>query len=137
MILYNGLTLAYIGDAYYEMLVRQYCLNQGYTLVNDLHNNSVRYTNSKSQALAANVMYDNFYTEEEQKIFKRGRNQTASHKPKNSDVQTYNKSTGFEAVIGYLYLDKNWKRIEEIFAFSINAIDKNYEENKAIDDKEQ
>ncbi|MDT8337240.1 MAG: ribonuclease III domain-containing protein [Candidatus Izemoplasmatales bacterium] len=136
MILYNGLTLAYIGDSYYEMRVRQYCLDQGYTLVNDLHNLAIRYTNSKSQALAANSMYDNFYTEEEQKIFKRGRNQTASHKPKNSDVQTYNKSTGFEAVIGYLYLDKNWDRLDEIFAFSINVIDKNFEENKIINDKE-
>ena len=70
MILYNGLTLAYIGDAYYEMWIRNYGLTLGLTLVNDLHNLAIRYTNSKSQAQAAYYLIDNIYTEEELKIFK-------------------------------------------------------------------
>ncbi|MFA7075058.1 MAG: ribonuclease III domain-containing protein [Candidatus Izemoplasmatales bacterium] len=129
MILFNGLTLAYIGDAYYEMRVRQHSLDLGLTLVNDLHNLTVKYTNSKSQALAANLLIEEFYSEEEIKIFKRGRNQTAKHKPKNVDVGTYNKSTGFEAVIGYLYLEKNWERLEQILEFTFEVIDKSYEES--------
>lgn len=128
MILYNGLTLAYVGDAYYEMWVRQYCLSKGFTLVNDLHNLAVSYTNSKSQAIAADQLINELYTEDEQKIYKRGRNQTATHKPKNADVGTYNKSTGFEAVIGYLYLEKNWERLEVILNFSVEVIEKNREE---------
>ncbi|MDD3129058.1 MAG: ribonuclease III domain-containing protein [Candidatus Izemoplasmatales bacterium] len=125
MILYNGLTLAYIGDAYFEMRIRNLGLSSGLTLVNDLHNFSIKYTNSKSQALAAHILYEEVYTEEEKKIFKRGRNQNASHKPKNSDVQTYNKSTGFEAVIGYLYLEENWNRLDYIFNKTIEIVDKN------------
>lgn len=132
MILYNGLTLAYIGDAYYEMLVRDYCLNQGFTLVNDLHNLAVKYTNSVSQAFAAKALYDEFYTEDEKKIYKRGRNQNSTHKPKNADIQTYNSSTGFEAVIGYLYLEKSYSRIKEIFSFTISLIDKKNVDNKVI-----
>ncbi len=125
MILYNGLTLAYVGDAYYEMWIRDYVIKQGFTLVNDLHNQAIRYTQSTAQALAAMRLYDEFYTEEEQRIFKRGRNQSASHKPKNADVQTYNKSTGFEAVIGYLYLSKDLKRIDEIIKFAVRVIEEN------------
>lgn len=125
MILYNGLTLAYLGDAYYEMYIREYGLTQGLTLVNDLHNLAIKYTNSNAQAKAAEALIAEVYSEDELKIFKRGRNQTASHKPKNSDVATYNKSTGFEAVIGYLYLDKNWDRLKVILEFSISEIDKN------------
>ncbi len=125
MILYNGLTLAYVGDAYYEMWIRDYVIKQGFTLVNDLHNQAIKYTQSTAQALAAMRLYDEFYTEEEQKIFKRGRNQSASHKPKNADVQTYNKSTGFEAVIGYLYLSKDLIRIDEIIKYAVKVIEEN------------
>lgn len=130
MILYNGLTLAYIGDGYYEMWIRQYCLSKGYTLVNDLHNLAVSYTNAKAQAYVATILNNDFYTDGEIKIFKRGRNQTATHKPKNSDVTTYNKSTGFEAVIGYLYLDKNFERLNEILNFTVSMIEKNLAEIK-------
>jgi ribonuclease-3 family protein len=128
MILYNGLTLAYIGDAYYEMWIRNYGLTLGLTLVNDLHNLAIRYTNSKSQAQAAYYLIDNIYTEEELKIFKRGRNQNSTHKPKNADIATYNNSTGFEAVVGYLYLSENWTRLEEILQISIKAINNVFEE---------
>ncbi|HPE00256.1 MAG TPA: ribonuclease III domain-containing protein [Bacillota bacterium] len=125
MILYNGLTLAYIGDAYYEMWIRKYGLSLGFTLVNDLHNIAVKYTNAKSQALIARYLIDAVYTEEEIKIYKRGRNQTATHKPKNADVSTYNTATGFEAVIGYLYLKDEFARLEEILKIAVEIVDKN------------
>ncbi|MDY0023553.1 MAG: ribonuclease III domain-containing protein [Candidatus Izemoplasmatales bacterium] len=124
MILYNGLTLAYIGDSYYEMWIRDYCLSKGYTLVNDLHNMAIGYTGSVYQAIAAAALLNDFYTEEEIKIYKRGRNQNATHKPKNADVKTYNMSTGFEAVIGYLYLKKDFERLENILTFAVLAIEK-------------
>ena len=99
MILYNGLTLAYIGDAYYELWIRDYCLQKGDTLVRDLHKRAILYTQATAQALAANKLVEEFYSEAEISIFKRGRNHSATHKPKNADVQTYNKS------LNYRFLD--------------------------------
>ncbi len=127
MILYNGLTLAYIGDAYYELWIRDYCLQKGDTLVRDLHKRAILYTQATAQALAANKLVEEFYSEAEISIFKRGRNHSATHKPKNADVQTYNKSTGFEAVIGYLYLEKKFDRLEAIFNFAVQVIEENKE----------
>lgn len=124
MILYNGLTLAYIGDAYYELWIRNYCLNKGKALVKDLHNCAICFTQATSQAEAAYALINNVYTDEEKQIFKRGRNQSATHKPKNADVNTYNQSTGFEAVIGYLYLKENFKRIETILKYTVEIIEK-------------
>lgn len=126
MIQYNGLTLAYLGDAIYELKIRTYLLNRGFSKVHDLHQNAIRYTNSSSQSLAALSMMDSYYTEKEKLIFKRGRNQSASHKPKNVDVQTYNQSTGFEAVIGYLYLDKAYERMDEIIQKAIELINDSF-----------
>ena len=134
MILYNGLTLAYIGDAYYEMWIRKYGLSLGFTLVNDLHNISVRYTNANAQAVAARYLIDEVFTEEEVKIYKRGRNQTATHKPKNADVSTYNTATGFEAVIGYLFLQEDFSRLETILKKAVETVDKDV--NKALEKKE-
>jgi len=114
VIQYNGLTLAYLGDAIYELKIREYLLGQGLTKVHDLHQNAVLFTNSLSQSKAALEMMDGFYTEKEVQVFKRGRNQSATHKPKNVDVQTYNQSTGFEAVIGYLYLANLTERMNEV-----------------------
>ncbi len=122
MILYNGLTLAYLGDAIYELKIREYLLDQGLTKVNDLHQAAIQYTNSQSQSLAALRMIDDFYSESEINIYKRGRNQSSTHKPKNSDIQTYNQSTGFEAVIGYLYLDQKKERMNQIIVKSIEII---------------
>lgn len=122
MIQLNGLTLAYIGDAVYEMKIREYLIDKGLTKVGELHQNAIQYTQANSQALAALKMTTDFYTEKEIDIFKRGRNQSASHKPKNTDVQTYNQSTGFEAVIGYLYLDKSFERVDEVIARTIEII---------------
>lgn len=114
MIQLNGLTLAYIGDAYYELRVREYLLSKKLTKVNDLHKTAIKYTSAVNQAKATKVLLEKFYTEEEISIYKRGRNQNSSHKPKNADIATYNTSTGFEAVIGYYYLENNQSRLNEI-----------------------
>ncbi|MGE4572144.1 MAG: Mini-ribonuclease 3 [Candidatus Izemoplasmatales bacterium] len=122
MILYNGLTLAYLGDAIYELSIRNYLLSEGLTKVNDLHQACIQYTKSQSQSHVVLQMLDGFLSEEEIAIYKRGRNQSSTHKPKNTDIQTYNQSTGFEAVIGYLYLDHKKDRMQEIIDKSIEII---------------
>ncbi|XFA98238.1 Mini-ribonuclease 3 [Candidatus Izemoplasma sp. B36] len=124
MIQYNGLTLAYIGDAYYELKIREYLLLKNVTKVNALHQNAIKFTSAINQAKAVTYLIDNFYTEKELSIFKRGRNQSATHKPKNTDVQTYNKSTGFEAVIGYLYLANDSTRLNELINYTIEILEK-------------
>lgn len=123
MILQNGLTLAYIGDAYYELAVRKYLIEKKLTKVNDLHKNAIKFTSANNQAKACKVLLEEVFTEEEIKIYKRGRNQTSTHKPKNSNIATYNMSTGFEAVIGYHYLDSNEKRLNELISKTIDILE--------------
>ncbi len=123
MIQYNGLTLAYIGDAYYELRIREYLLEKKLTKVNDLHNAAIKFTSAVNQAKAAIALLERFYNEEEVLIFKRGRNQNSSHKPKNADVQTYNKATGFESVIGYLYLQHNQDRLDQLINMTIQILE--------------
>lgn len=123
MIMFNGLTLAYMGDAYYELKVREHLLEKGFIKVNDLHQNAIKYTSAVNQAKAAMYLFDNFYNEQEINIFKRGRNQNSSHKPKNADVQTYNKATGFEAVIGFLFLSNDFARLTELIETTIKKLE--------------
>ena len=121
MIQENGLTLAYIGDAIYELKIREYLLTQNYTKVNDLHKHAIRYTSAISQAQITDYLMPNL-SEEEIEYYKRGRNTGGTHKPKNASLNDYRKATGFEALIGYLYLIKNIDRMEELINISINFI---------------
>ncbi len=125
MNLNNGLSLAYIGDAYYELRIRMHLLAKGLTKVNDLHKQAITYTSAKGQTLAMEALLDFDLTEEEEKIFKRGRNAESTRKPKNTDLATYHKATGFEALLGYLYLEGKSDRLEEIFNKCIKTIEEN------------
>jgi len=110
---YNGVTLAYIGDAYYELLIREALLDRGLVKVENLHNSAVSYTSAEGQKIALDKIYDSL-TEEEISYFKRGRNQNTNRKARNADLATYKQATGFEALIGHLYLSKNFSRLEEL-----------------------
>ncbi len=109
----NNLVLAYLGDAAYELYIREHLINTGLTNVNDLQNASLNYVSAKSQRCILEHLENlNIFTEEEQKIIKRGRN-ASSHKSKNSDIITYKKATGLECLLGYLYIN-NKNRFKEI-----------------------
>lgn len=111
----NGLALAYMGDAVLEIYVRHHLLKQGMTKPNDLHKHSSRYVSAKVQASMLFALEEqDFFTEEEKAVLRRGRNAKSGTVPKNTDVQTYRYSTAFEAVIGYLFLEKKEARLEEI-----------------------
>ena len=118
--LLNGLSLAYIGDAIYEVYIREYILSLGYSNVNRLHKKACEFTSGVSQSKFIRYFLDNnILTEEEQSIYKRGRNSHNHSVRKNIDIQSYMEATGFEAVIGYLYINQNPERIKELIKICI------------------
>ena len=111
----NVLALAYLGDSVYEVYIREKLINKGINNVDKLQTKSVKYVSAKGQAKILDELIDNdFLSEEEIEIVKRGRNYKRSSHPKNTDIITYKCSTGFETLIGYLYLT-NRDRLKEVF----------------------
>ena len=115
----NNLVLAYLGDAVYEVWIREYLINKNICNVNDLNKESLKYVSAISQVKHLSRLIDNnFLTSDEVDIVKRGRN-ASSHGKKNVDIVTYKKSTGLEALIGYLKLNKKEERINEIMNYIV------------------
>ena len=111
----NVITLAYLGDSVYEVYIREYLINKGIVYVVDLQKEAIKYVSAKSQAKILDYLVNNNYlSEEEVNIVKRGRNYKRDSHPKNTDIITYKKSTGFECLVGYLYLSRNINRLDEI-----------------------
>jgi ribonuclease-3 family protein len=119
----SGNTLAYLGDSVFELAVREYLISKGVTRVDDLHKQAIVYTSANGQMNAFDLLEPNL-TEQELNIFKRGRNGESTRKPKNASLATYQKATGFEARVGYLYLEKEHERLQEIFHFVFEHITK-------------
>lgn len=112
----NVITLAYIGDAVYELYIRESFLKKGITKVEELQKEVTKYVSAKGQAkILKELIQKEELTEEEIEIVKRGRNYKRSIHPKYTDLGTYKLSTGFETLIGYLYLDNQKERLNEIF----------------------
>ena len=109
----SPLTLAYIGDAAFEILVRSEILDLRKN-PNKLHKESIKYVRAKGQRELFEKI-ENQLTEEEFKIFKRGRNAKSHTVPKNADPIDYRIATGVEALFGYLYLLKRYERIRDLF----------------------
>lgn len=108
----STLALAYLGDAVLEIKVREYTLKTNKIKMHALHQSSVSYVNARSQSMVYDKIQDDL-TPEELNILKKGRN-AKKNVPKNISVVDYRKSTGLEALLGYLYLLKKNKRIDEI-----------------------
>ncbi|MGI6605719.1 MAG: Mini-ribonuclease 3 [Peptococcia bacterium] len=113
------LVLAYIGDAVYELYVRTHLVAQGKLKVNMLHHASTALVNAGAQARFVHLLED-VLTDEEKGIVRRGRNVKTNHVPKNADMIDYHLSTGFEALIGYLFLAGQEERLEQIMAVLFN-----------------
>lgn len=109
----NNLVLAYLGDAVFELHIRNYLITSGIGKVNELQTASLNYVSAKSQRrILEDLINENYLTEDEIVIVNRGRN-ASSHSSKTTDIITYKKSTGFECLIGYLYKN-NIERCNEI-----------------------
>ncbi len=112
--LYSPLTLAFLGDSVYELMVRSAIVGCGNTSVKLLHSAKIQLVCAFFQARAAERLMDSF-TEQEHRIFLRGRNATGNTVPHNASPADYRKATGLESVFGYLHLTGNTGRLEELF----------------------
>ena len=113
--LLNSLSLAYVGDAVLDQYVRTYIILKLQSKPNRLHQEAKRFVSAKSQAATLETLIAaNWFTEEETDILKRGRNAKSYTKAKNTDVQTYRKSSALEAVIGFLYLEGQEERLDTL-----------------------
>ncbi|WP_277668255.1 Mini-ribonuclease 3 [Caproiciproducens galactitolivorans] len=110
----SPLTLAFIGDGVFDLLVRERLVCQGNCPVNALHKSAVAQVCCKAQAEASKKLLP-LLTEEETEVFRRGRNAHVNHVPKNSSIADYHAATAFEALFGYIYLTGNMERLREIF----------------------
>lgn len=116
--LYSPLTLAYLGDAVFELLVREYLVQKGNVSSNKLHHEAVLIVRCKAQSEAADSLMP-IFTDEERAIFLRGRNANPNSIPKKADRADYHRATGLEAVFGYLHLKNKNERIRELFELII------------------
>jgi ribonuclease III family protein len=114
----NGTTLAYMGDAVMEQFVREHLIRNGQIKPNRLHVSATKFVSAKAQAgMVVQLLEENYFTEEEIAVIKRGRNANQGTVPKNTDVQTYRHATSFEAIIGYLHLLNQHERLKEIMEY--------------------
>ncbi len=115
---YSPLLLAYVGDAVYEVAVRTALIKSGNLPVNQLHSMAKGFVSAASQS-ARMEKIEGILSENEMRIFKRGRNAKSATVPKNADVGDYRRATGFEALVGYLYLKGEFERLYELLNISI------------------
>ena len=110
----SPLVLAYIGDAVFELFVRTLVLSKGNAPVNKMHKCSREIVKAKGQS---NMYFkiEDMLTEEEQGVFRRGRNAKSHTMPKNADLMDYKHATGLEALFGYLYLQGKIERLTALF----------------------
>lgn len=119
---YSPLTLAYIGDAIFDVVIRSILVNKGNTAVNKLHQRASYIVKAPTQAKMAAALMEEF-TEEEADWYRRGRNSKPHTKAKNATTMDYLEATGFEAVMGYLYLTGDMDRICELVNLGIEHLE--------------
>lgn len=119
----SPLTLAYLGDTVYESFIREHLIKQNCNKkVNDLHKTAIKYVKAKAQATIIHNLIDELY-EDEVRIYKKGRNQKSHTSAKNADIVDYKCATGFEALIGYVYLLEDYDRLNFLIKKSIEIIE--------------
>lgn len=123
---FNTSTLAYLGDAVFEVIIREKIVTEKPGDVDRAHHTAVRYVSAAGQARAAKAMIaEGFLTEEEERIYKRARNHRSMSRPQNADPREYKIATGFEALLGFLYLSDDRQRLREIAAEAVRIVDGN------------
>ncbi len=115
----SALRLAYMGDAVFEVYIRRFLMEQSLEPVGRLHKASVQYVKASAQASFYHLIEPRL-TEGERAVMRRGRNAKSAMVPRKADINDYRKATGFEALIGFLYLNGETKRLEEVMEWIFN-----------------
>ncbi len=118
---YSPLVLAYIGDCIYDLIIKSIVVNKGNKQVNKLHKETSSLVQASTQSLMMRTMQEHL-TEEERTVYKRGRNAKSISPAKNQSITDYRRATGFEALLGYLYLKKEWKRMLDLVKIGLDSI---------------
>ena len=119
---YSPLTLAYIGDAVYDLIIRTLVVKKGNQQVQKLHKETITMVQASAQARMITALNDQL-SEEEHAVYKRGRNAKSASPAKNQSISDYHKATGFEALLGYLYLKNDWKRMLELIRAGLGVLE--------------
>ena len=115
---YSPLTLAYIGDGIFDLVIRTLVVAKGNTSANQLHRTTSQIVKAHSQAMMVQALLD-ILTPEETDVYRRGRNAKSHTMAKNATVADYRNATGFEALMGYLYLTKQENRMMELIFYGM------------------
>jgi len=126
----NGAMLAFVGDAYYDLKIREMLIRRGINKAKKFHQLAVFYVSAKAQSkILQQLIEEDYLTENERSVVRRGRNVNSGTVPKNTDVKIYRQSTAFEALIGFLYLSEKFDRLNEVVTHCIELRRKD-EENE-------
>ena len=119
---YSPLTLAYIGDSAYDLVIKSLVINRGNCQVKKLHAQTSRMVQASAQSEMMRALQP-LLTEEEHNVYKRGRNAKSVSPAKNQTITDYRRATGFEALIGWLYLKNDWKRIIDLVKIGLEHLE--------------
>ena len=119
---YSPLTLAYIGDSIYDLVIKSLVVNEGNKQVQKLHKATSTLVQASAQSKMMRRMQEHL-TEEEHAVFKRGRNAKSVSPAKNQSITDYRRATGFEALVGYLYLKKEYQRLTELVKIGLDSLE--------------
>jgi ribonuclease-3 family protein len=118
----NPIVLAYIGDAVFEVFIRQHLITMVNHRPQHLHKEATKYVSAKAQSRALQIWLP-LLSEEEQYVVRRGRNAKSGSTPKNAEILEYRHSTAFECLIGFLYYKERFERLRELLNIVINQRD--------------
>ncbi len=119
---YSPLALAFLGDGVYDLMIRRMVMQDEHISVEELHKEKTRYVCASAQSEMMRYMQEHL-TEEERTVYKHARNVKSVSAAKNASVVDYRRATGFEALIGYLYLKKEYDRLEELVKIGLDGLD--------------
>ncbi|MDD3141630.1 MAG: ribonuclease III domain-containing protein [Lachnospiraceae bacterium] len=119
---YSPLTLAYIGDSIYDLIIKSVVISRGNKQVQKLHKETSSFVQASTQSLMMRALQAEL-SEVELRIYKRGRNAKSVSPAKNQSITDYRRATGFEALMGYLYLKKEWKRMIDLIKLGLDSLE--------------
>ena len=119
---YSPLTLAYIGDSVYDLIIKSLVINEGNKQVKKLHQETSHMVQASAQSEMMRVI-QGVLTEEEHAVYRRGRNAKSVSPARNQSLTDYRRATGFEALMGWLYLKSDWKRIIDLVKIGLAHLD--------------